>query len=114
MDKFVAATTQINQFKKDKEKTLSFVGTVLFLIISKTASLREIKDPAKVESEIQTLTDLVKDILELAKLVETCVQSVSKFQFPKDVWSGKFKDPFKPVRELARKINDKWGLDCDV
>lgn len=36
------------------------------------------------------------------------VEGVKKFQFPKDLWSGKFKDPFKAIREKARDFDKEY------
>lgn len=59
-------------------------------------------------------------ILERAELEEAwtsirieffdTIQSVSKFQFPKDLWSGKYKDPFRKVRDLKRGFLSRWPI----
>lgn len=37
--------------------------------------------------------------------------TLAKFQFPKDLWSGKYKDPFNDCREKARAFARVWQLD---
>lgn len=48
------------------------------------------------------------ELIDLIMILVGICAGFSKFQFPRDLWSGKFKDPFKVFREKSREFKTKW------
>jgi hypothetical protein len=40
--------------------------------------------------------------------------SLAKFQFPKDIWNGKYRNPFAPEKQRVREFALHWELDPEL
>jgi len=105
------------RFNQDLEKIEAFHKAILNKILETALRLSDLIAKGEVEQAkalVLSLTLLISEYSEVLKNYLANAESIGKFQFPKDIWSGKYKDPWKASREAARKFNLKWGLGLNI
>lgn len=105
------------KFSTDSDRIKAFIQASIYKILGDAILVTDLLESSTVkaaENKASTLQHFIKDFYEVLSLYAEATEGLKKFQFPKDLWSGKFKDPWKGCREAARAVNQKWGLGVDL
>lgn len=98
-------------WKSDAQKIELFVRDCFAFVMGEGAkafdALKQ-NDPAGAEIILAGLAPFLGELEAIMKAYAKRAESISKFQFPKDIWSGKFRDPFRPERVAVELFRAKW------
>ena len=103
--------SQAKVWKSDAQKVELFVRDCFAYVLgeaSKAFDAIKQGDPTGAEIVMQGLMPFVGEAEVVLRAYAKRSESLAKFQFPKDIWGGKYKDPFKPERKLAAEFKAKW------
>ena len=112
--RFLQSVTDVGSvgrtWKSDAEKMELFVRDSFAFVMGEAAKAFDALkqgDPAGAEIVLLGLAPFIGDFEKVAKAYADKAAGL-KFQFPRDIWSGRFRDPFKNERKLAADFRAKW------
>lgn len=102
---------------RDRDRIFFFLSASIDHVLREALAIPVLLQSDRVElatTKAKRLQAFVDDLLILMRKAADVVDAVGKFQFPKDLWSGRFRDPFKAWREEVRAFARKWELPPEV
>ena len=103
--------TQAKVWKSDAQKVEKFIRDIAAHVLGEGAKAFDALkqgDPVGAQIVIAGLLPFLGEAEAVLRAYGKRSESLGKFQFPRDLFGSKYRDPFKPERKLAEAFRLKW------
>lgn len=101
------------RLENDGKKIQIFFRVVVSKVLNEATAIMALvasEDLQEAKARANNLKDFVQDANLVAAVLTSTAQNISKVQFPKDLFNGKYSDPFKGTRNAVRDFAKKYDL----